>query len=134
MASKIKSYILFINVKKNLGVRIGALGVKFFPKGYYMYIGSGRKYLMDRLKRHLRMTKTKYWHIDYLLSKRDVNISDIFVSEKKENQLVKKAEKTKGVEPHLNKFGASDTKNITHLFYIKSRSSLKKLMKQVYKW
>jgi sugar fermentation stimulation protein A len=134
MANKIKSYILFIHIKKNLGVRIGALGVKFFPKGYYLYIGSGKKYLTERLKRHLKMTKSKYWHIDYLLSKRDVNISDIFVSEKTENQLVKKAQNSKGVKPHLDKFGASDSKNITHLFYAKNKSAIEKIKKQVYKW
>ncbi len=72
-------YVLVINVVKPLDTIIGSLGRIQFRKGYYLYIGSacGSGGLRARIKRHLRRSKNIHWHIDYLLSCRDVVIEGI---------------------------------------------------------
>lgn len=130
MIHRIKSYILFIRIKRYIKARIGARGVEEFAAGYYMYIGSGKKNLMERIKRHLKMRKKKFWHIDYILTKKDVSIIDIFVSEKTESQIVNRVLNLNSVKPFDRRFGASDTVNITHLFYLKNKATINKIMKE----
>lgn len=121
---KFKTYILLIKVKRNLKIKIGALGVKEFPSGYYLYVGSGRKNLMERIKRHLKMKKKKFWHIDYLLSQKDVSIFDIYLCEKTETEIVKLTLNRSNLKPHIKGFGSSDTNNKTHLFYTKFKKTI----------
>jgi len=47
-------------------LRIGALGVLEFPRGYYCYVGSAGRGLRARVGRHLRGTGAVRWHVDYL--------------------------------------------------------------------
>jgi len=42
-----------------------------FPAGWYVYTGSARNGLAQRVGRHLRHNKRKHWHIDYLLAVAD---------------------------------------------------------------
>ncbi len=62
------TYILQIYLDRDRNIRIGKLGEFLFPKGYYLYVGSAKRNLRKRIKRHLRKEKKKFWHIDYLLS------------------------------------------------------------------
>jgi len=48
-----KTYILVIENYKERNVKIGRLGELHFPAGIYAYIGSGKKNLIARIKRHL---------------------------------------------------------------------------------
>ena len=59
-------------------LRIGALGVKVFPRGNYLYIGSafGPGGIKARLRHHLFSTAAPRWHIDYL--KACGNIAEIW--------------------------------------------------------
>ncbi len=53
--------------RERVRIRVGALGVVEFPRGYYCYVGSAQRALTARLRRHLRRTgKAVRWHIDYL--------------------------------------------------------------------
>jgi Uri superfamily endonuclease len=65
------TYTLVIFVKADTQIVIGRMGSRVFRKGYYTYTGSafgkGAHSLKGRIDRHLRKTKTKRWHIDYLL-------------------------------------------------------------------
>jgi len=50
-----------------LRLRVGALGELTFEPGYYAYVGSARRGLAPRLRRHLRRKAKKMrWHVDYL--------------------------------------------------------------------
>ena len=64
-------YQLLIRLRRSRLVRVGALGGVQFPAGWYVYTGSARNGLEQRIKRHLRKRKRKHWHIDYLLAVAD---------------------------------------------------------------
>ena len=64
------TYALVIALESEATIAIGKLGRFAFPSGYYMYMGSARGGLPQRVRRHLRgigNTKRLRWHIDYLL-------------------------------------------------------------------
>jgi sugar fermentation stimulation protein A len=48
-------------------VRVGALGVLTFAPGIYCYVGSARRGLAARVRRHLRRGgKGVHWHVDHV--------------------------------------------------------------------
>ncbi|MDO9088070.1 MAG: GIY-YIG nuclease family protein [Anaerolineaceae bacterium] len=62
------SYCLVFSLETQLFVQIGKLGCIQFEPGNYFYLGSakGPGGLRARVKRHLRLEKKKFWHLDYL--------------------------------------------------------------------
>lgn len=64
-------YQLRIRLKRPATIRVGALGRCEFPAGWYVYTGSARNGLHQRIRRHLRREKRRHWHIDYLLAAAD---------------------------------------------------------------
>ena len=74
-------YILFISIRKNISVKIGALEKINFEKGIYAYVGSAQNGIKQRVERHLRKRKKMHWHVDYLLSNINVKIESIFYKE-----------------------------------------------------
>jgi Uri superfamily endonuclease len=64
-------YQLRIRLRRPATVEVGALGKCHFPAGWYVYTGSARNGLAQRVGRHLRHGKRKHWHIDYLLAVAD---------------------------------------------------------------
>jgi sugar fermentation stimulation protein A len=60
------SYVVVLRLDQRLNIGIGKLGKVNFPKGYYLYAGSALKNLIQRTERHRRISKNKFWHIDYL--------------------------------------------------------------------
>ena len=99
-----QSYQLFINVTKEINLKVGKLGKFIFPVGYYVYTGSAKKNIDKRIKRHLSKKKNLHWHIDYLLNNDAVQIIDIKKSKMTECVLNKK---TKGTII-IDGFGSSD--------------------------
>ncbi|MFQ5758606.1 MAG: DUF123 domain-containing protein [Candidatus Bathyarchaeia archaeon] len=80
------TYTLIIFLSKEIRIKIGRLGVKSFPKGYYTYTGSalgtGASSLKRRVSRHLRKTgKKKHWHIDFLLGHRDATVTAVVAAQ-----------------------------------------------------
>jgi len=74
-------YVLVILVSKKIRIDIGALGSVNFEKGLYAYVGSAQKGLERRVERHLRKSKRKFWHIDYLLDNGAVEVVKVFSNE-----------------------------------------------------
>ena len=99
-----QSYQLFINVTKEINLKVGKLGKFIFPVGYYVYTGSAKKNINKRIKRHLSKKKKLHWHIDYLLNNNSVQIIDIKKSEMIECSLNKKTNGTIIIKG----FGSSD--------------------------
>ena len=99
-----KSYQLFINVSKEIDLKIGKLGRYLFPVGSYVYTGSAKKDINKRIERHLSKNKKLHWHIDYLLNNDAVHIIDTKKSEITECSLIKKTKGTIIVDG----FGSSD--------------------------
>lgn len=75
------NYTLIFFVRAQKQIVIGRLGSGSFQKGYYAYTGSalgkGSSGLGGRVRRHIRKDKVKRWHIDYLLSDKDVSLTAV---------------------------------------------------------
>jgi Uri superfamily endonuclease len=121
-------YILVVSVSKDINVNVGALGSVNFEKGVYAYVGSAQNNLEKRIERHLRKTKQKFWHIDYLLD--DANVKVLKVLHKKAgrpeeckvaSKIGERCVPTKG-------FGSSDCKCKSHLFKLKDYQFLREFM------
>ncbi len=60
------SYILVMRLARDRKVVIGSLGAVRFRKGFYLYAGSAKKNLTQRIARHRSRRKNMFWHVDYL--------------------------------------------------------------------
>ncbi len=61
------AYILLFTLTRPLTLPIGKKRTLHFPTATYVYVGSARNGLDQRITRHLRAEKKLHWHIDYLL-------------------------------------------------------------------
>ncbi len=123
-------YCLLIRLKKNSIVDVGSLGSIFFKKGNYIYVGSAMSGLEGRINRHLRKEKKMHWHIDYLLSWRDAEITKVFVketSDKKEE--CRTAGKIAAAGIPVKNFGCGDCRCQTHLFKLRDANSIESCFK-----
>lgn len=110
---------------------VGRLGRMSFKKGDYIYIGSANSCLEFRLRRHLRRSKKIYWHIDYLLENEKVWVSQIWVIPKSiECEIANVFNKKLSCKIVKKGFGSSDCKCLSHLFYIKDRERIEKILKK----
>ncbi|MDT7864584.1 MAG: GIY-YIG nuclease family protein [Thermoproteota archaeon] len=111
------SYILIIKIKKKFKTKIGKIGDIDFKKGYYLYIGSSKKTYKSRILRYLSKIKRKHWHIDYLITNKNaIIIGFILLLNKNECDISKIFYNNKF--KYVSKFGCSDCKCRSHLFYI----------------
>jgi len=123
---------LLIYISEDLKVRVGQLGEVSFKKGDYIYIGSAIGCLEVRLRRHLKKDKKSFWHIDYLLENKKVKILQIWTIDKKmECQTAEVFCQDPTTEIIKKGFGSSDCKCVTHLFYIKNKERIKKILKEI---
>ncbi|MBA4392530.1 MAG: DNA/RNA nuclease SfsA [Desulfobacca sp.] len=113
------SYLLILRLAEQKILEIGKLGKRFFPGGYYVYIGSAMANLTARMARHRRLRKTLHWHIDYLRAQAEFQaVLPVRSSDSLECQI---AEKMKGVAHWtMPGFGSSDCSCPTHLFGMES--------------
>lgn len=117
------SYLLILEVKGNCNLFVGKLGKIYLKKGYYVYIGSAKKNLFQRINRYLRYPKKKFWHIDYLLDVARIYKTIPILSNKSwECEIAKNL--TNFAEGYVKNFGASDCHCISHLFYFSSNPIL----------
>lgn len=67
MAVENGTYALIMALEREANIAIGKLGRFIFPSGYYIYVGSARGGLSQRVRRHLRGEKRLRWHIDFFV-------------------------------------------------------------------
>ena len=108
-------YALLINLDEAREIRIGALGVIYFPKAKYVYIGSAQRNLSARIRRHYSQSKKFRWHIDYFLAKAKL-LTHFSLP------LPRWCEETVAIRmtkhhSYIPGFGASDSRAKSHLFY-----------------
>lgn len=113
-----QSYQLHINIKNNIEIQIGKLGKFTFPMGNYIYTGSAKKNIDERIKRHQSNSPDKklHWHVDYLLDDENAKITEVQKFDEEECTLNQKATG----EIIVVGFGISDCKNKcrSHLKYL----------------
>lgn len=59
-------YCLVLRLPRPHRITAGRLGCRRLAAGWYLYVGSAKRNLAARLRRHLRREKRFRWHIDYL--------------------------------------------------------------------
>ena len=120
-------YNLIIKLNKTASVTIGKLGRFTFPRGYYIYTGSAKKNLSQRIDRHKRKNGKKLkWHIDYLLNTGHAQIEDVLIYRNPaltECALNKKIYALNNSEIIVNNFGSSDCRNKcpAHLIFFREQ-------------
>lgn len=122
-----RTYILLIHLCQPQYLLIGKLGWNLFNEGTYLYVGSAKKWIDRRLKRHLRRDKNQFWHIDYLLSDPVPSvIKEIWIHQNPcECSVARLLAQSEFCKPVQRGFGSSDCQCISHLFYI-SRKDIDK--------
>lgn len=127
-----KTYILILQLKRDLSINIGCFGLINFKKGYYIYTGSARRNVNLRVERHLKKEKKLHWHIDYLTNNKSFEIKLVYLIENYEECEISKIFYQNNFI-FIERFGSSDCKCKSHLFHSKNLKEIKTLLKSVKK-
>lgn len=111
------TYCLIIKLEKSSTIQVGKLGSGFFPKGYYVYVGSALNGLEQRLTRHLSQLKKKHWHVDYLLEYAKIIGTRKIHSVKRGECLLSEEVGSICHRIPMEGFGSSDCRCLTHLYF-----------------
>jgi Uri superfamily endonuclease len=114
------TYCLIIKLDNDSIISVGKLGELNFKKGYYIYVGSALNSIDGRIKRHLKTEKKIFWHVDYLLATPNSYIESVLLERSPEKWECNVASEISVEGSPVNKFGCSDCKCNSHLFYFKS--------------
>ncbi|MBE2279193.1 MAG: GIY-YIG nuclease family protein [Ignavibacteriaceae bacterium] len=111
-------YICIFKLDFEQDINVGKMGLHFFKKGFYLYVGSafGGGGLKARILRHSEKSTKIHWHIDYLKSLSSfvgcyIKLTDLTEEHKTASHL------SELFEIPVKGFGSSDCKCSTHLFY-----------------
>ncbi len=114
------TYVLWLRCTTEGERPIGRLGILLLQPGYYAYVGSafGPGGLGARIRRHLRKSKPRHWHIDHLRCVTDVEaIWYAHGSRSLEHRWAERLGRSPGARIPLPGFGSSDCRCATHLFH-----------------
>lgn len=108
-------YMIVLQMEEDSTITVGSLGDIRFPKGYYVYVGSARKNLDQRIAHHKALRKRRHWHMDYLRNAcRFTGAIPIRTKEDLEHKL---AEALSGIADWtIPGFGCTDCSCKSHLF------------------
>ncbi|MCD6428457.1 MAG: GIY-YIG nuclease family protein [Desulfurococcales archaeon] len=118
------SYVLVINVLKEVTISIKSLGTVVFEPGTYIYIGSANvKNPLARVLRHFKRNKRVKWHIDYLTSAPEARVTTAIVCYGlTEEAIYSTISQLEFVSVTVRGFGSTDCrKHATHLFKLERR-------------
>ncbi len=73
------TYILIIQKRTSSEIALKTRTI-FMEKGLYLYVGSAKRNMEQRLARHMRKEKKHFWHIDYVTAGKDVSLAGILLS------------------------------------------------------
>lgn len=107
------AYRLFLKVNRAAWIEVGRRGRFRIEPGYYVYIGSARRNLRQRVARHRQIASGHreggHWHVDSLLAHRSVRlIAAESVSGGEECRLSQSLALQPGVGIPIAGFGATD--------------------------
>ncbi len=121
-------YVLVVQVSSDIKVYVGSLGEMAFAKGLYAYVGSAQINMEQRIKRHLRSEKRKFWHIDYLIDNPASKVIKVFLKEGDKAEECKIAKGLSRKSEPVAGFGCSDCNCRSHLFLIKNCEFIQETM------
>ena len=108
-------YVLLLQLDESQQISVGRLGMRYFSKGSYAYVGSALNGIESRVNRHLSNDKKHFWHIDYLLDKAHIFEVVLIPAEEKLECTLAMALKEKLL--CISCFGSSDCHCPGHLFF-----------------
>lgn len=114
------TYVLILRARSAKRVRIGALGYLRVRSGVYVYVGSafGPGGVRARVKHHLSRSPAPHWHIDYL--RLATELDQVWYTHdpvRREHAWADLFRSARGAAIPLLRFGASDCRCVSHLFY-----------------
>lgn len=112
-------YLMVLYTDKNLNLEIGSKGNIYFPKGYYIYVGSAKLNLAKRMERHKRKRKKMHWHLDYLRGHCEM-IASLLIRTASDLECPLARAIDRIAEWHVKNFGSSDCNCESHLFGMKN--------------
>ncbi|PUU90018.1 MULTISPECIES: DUF123 domain-containing protein [Halanaerobium] len=118
-------YILKIKLENKIEIKIGALGKKIFPPGYYFYAGTAQRNLKARINRHYSSDKNYHWHIDYFLAEADIESDFVFELPGEGECFLARILIDNGGKTLIDGFGASDCSCGSHLIYFPLKAGKK---------
>ena len=86
-----------------------------FPQGYYVYIGSAKRNLEQRIRRHRHLRKKMHWHIDYLRQESEF-IGVIPIRTKRDFEHLLATAISDIADWEIKGFGCTDCSCKSHLF------------------
>ncbi|WP_455206461.1 GIY-YIG nuclease family protein [Kaarinaea lacus] len=116
------SYVIVSEATAKFICKIGKLGVLEGDKGYYVYVGSalGSGGVRARVNHHLHITEKPHWHFDYLRPYvKPKRIWFCYSSHRYEHQWSAMLASLPGAITPMAKFGATDCRCDSHLYYFK---------------
>lgn len=122
------TYCLIIEVEKDCTLQVGRLGQINFKHGFYIYVGSALNSLESRVKRHLSSKKKLHWHVDYLLLDSSSKIREVIFTINEEKIECTLASLISKNSYSMTRFGCSDCKCNSHLFYFKDYNNALKVV------
>ncbi|MDP6675481.1 MAG: GIY-YIG nuclease family protein [Gammaproteobacteria bacterium] len=113
-----------MSCRKSSRLAVGKLGNMMLQPGFYIYVGSalGPGGIKARVSRHRRRNKKLHWHIDYL-RRQTALIETWTMTGTINHEHAWAAALTKKYVTACNRFGASDCRCSSHLFYTAIRPS-----------
>lgn len=100
-------------------IKTGGLGTIHFKKGFYVYVGSARRNLIQRARRHLKKRKKLRWHIDYL-SREAKSLKLLLIRSSMDLECEMAGKLSSISEGMIPGFGSGDCRCPSHLFYFSS--------------
>jgi len=129
-------YCLKIKCKNSIKIKVGKLGDINFKAGSYLYIGSAANGIESRVLRHLGKDKKIFWHIDYLLSDKDVEVKYVYFLNSSWKIECDISRELSFITLPVKGFGSSDCKCKSHLFLFSKDilNSVEKLLTERYRF
>jgi sugar fermentation stimulation protein A len=108
-------YMIVLRLEAPQTIAVGSLGPVPFAEGYYVYVGSAKKNLDQRMAHHRALRKKMHWHMDYLRKETDfVGAIPIRTCDDLEHDLARALSEI--ADWDVPEFGCSDCHCRSHLF------------------
>jgi Uri superfamily endonuclease len=129
------TYALVLSSRGVHRIRIGRLGELVTRPGFYVYVGSafGPGGIRARVARHGRECSRPHWHIDYLRPR--TRLEQVWYScdpIRREHQWAHQIARARGSSVPLGRFGSSDCRCPSHLYFFESRPSRRTFSRRVH--
>ncbi len=125
------TYALLLYKGRAGRIRVGRLGTFQFPAGWYVYVGSARGPggLRARLTHHWQPARSPHWHLDFLRQQAvPIEVGWKTGARRVECAWARMVGCIPGAALAVERFGSSDCRCPTHLWYFGVRPNLLRLL------